>query len=72
MLEDAGRATGGAPKPQVRVSKAFDIYVREIAYNAQFYKSPAQRASWEATFIGDRHGVLSRPGALAIFFLITR
>ncbi|MCA8893177.1 MAG: tyrosine-type recombinase/integrase [Hyphomonas sp.] len=40
---------GGAPKPTVTVSQAFEIYLSEIAYNAQLYKSPNQRASWEKT-----------------------
>ena len=31
------------------MSEAFEVYVNEIAYNAQLYKSPNQRASWEKT-----------------------
>jgi integrase len=46
---DAEALLGGAPKPAVTVSEAFQIYVREIAYNAQLYKSPNQQASWEKT-----------------------
>lgn len=46
---DAEALLGGAPKPTVTVSQAFEIYLSEIAYNAQLYKSPNQRASWEKT-----------------------
>lgn len=41
---------GGVPKPHSKVtmvSKAFQLYVDEIAFDAQFRKSPAQRKSWE-------------------------
>lgn len=46
---DAEALLGGAPKPTVTESQAFEIYLSEIAYNAQLYKSPNQRASWEKT-----------------------
>jgi len=46
---DAEALLGGAPKPTISVSEAFEVYVGEIAYNAQLYKSPNQRASWEKT-----------------------
>ena len=48
-VRDAEALLGGAPKPTVSVSEAFEVYVNEIAYNAQLYKSPNQRASWEKT-----------------------
>lgn len=41
---------GGFPKPAdeaLSVSQVFDLYVEKIAFDAQFKKSPAQRASWE-------------------------
>lgn len=44
---DAEALLGGAPKPTISVSEAFEVNVGEIAYNAQLYKSPNQRASWE-------------------------
>lgn len=46
---DAEALLGGAPEPKVSVSQAFDVYLKDIAYNAQMYKSPAQRKSWEKT-----------------------
>lgn len=46
---DAEALLGGAAKPTISVSEAFEIYLAEIAYNAQLYKSPNQRASWEKT-----------------------
>ena len=48
-VRDAEALLGGAPKPTVSVSEAFEIYVSEIAYNAQLYKSPNQQAAWEKT-----------------------
>ena len=39
----------GATKPTISVSETFELYLSEIAYNAQLYKSPNQRASWEKT-----------------------
>ena len=48
-VRDAEALLGGAPKPTVTVSEAFQIYVSEIAYNAQLYKSPNQQAAWEKT-----------------------
>ncbi len=48
-VRDAEALLGGAPKPTVTVSEAFQIYVGEIAYNAQLYKSPNQQAAWEKT-----------------------
>ena len=41
---------GGASKPNpinVTVSEAFQLYIDEIAFDAQYKKSPAQRKSWE-------------------------
>lgn len=46
---DAEALLGGATKPTITVTEAFEIYLSEIAYNAQLYKSPNQRASWEKT-----------------------
>ena len=46
---DAEALLGGATKPTIPVSEAFEVYLSEIAYNAQLYKSPNQRASWEKT-----------------------
>ncbi len=46
---DTEALLGGAQKPTVSVSEAFEVYVGEIAYNAQLYKSPNQRPSWEKT-----------------------
>ncbi|MEE9380615.1 MAG: DUF6538 domain-containing protein [Hyphomonadaceae bacterium] len=46
---DAEALLGGATKPTITVSEAFELYLSEIAYNAQLYKSPNQRASWEKT-----------------------
>ena len=46
---DAEALLGGATKPTITVTEAFEIYLAEIAYNAQLYKSPNQRASWEKT-----------------------
>lgn len=46
---DAEALLGGATKPTISVSEAFEVYLSEIAYNAQLYKSPNQRASWEKT-----------------------
>ncbi|MBU2143421.1 MAG: phage integrase SAM-like domain-containing protein, partial [Alphaproteobacteria bacterium] len=46
---DAEALLGGATKPTIPVSDAFEVYLSEIAYNAQLYKSPNQRASWEKT-----------------------
>lgn len=47
--QDAEALLGGATKPTVTISEAFETYLSEIAYNAQLYKSPNQRASWEKT-----------------------
>ena len=47
--QDAEALLGGAEKPSITLSEAFEIYVRDVAYNAQLYKSPAQRRSWEKT-----------------------
>lgn len=46
---DAEAILGGADVPKVRVLDAFDIYIREIAHDAQMYKSEGQRHSWEKT-----------------------
>ncbi|WP_031555485.1 DUF6538 domain-containing protein [Parvularcula oceani] len=46
---EAEALLGGAPQPPVRVSDAFEIYLREIAFNDTLYKSPRQRYSWEKT-----------------------
>ena len=41
---DAEALLGGAKKPTITVTEAFELYLSEIAYNAQLYKSPNQRA----------------------------
>ena len=46
---DAVAMLGGATKPTITVTEAFEIYLAEIAYNAQLYKSPNKRASSEKT-----------------------
>jgi integrase len=46
---DAEALLGGATKPTIPVSDAFEVYLSEIAYNTQLYKSPNQRASWGKT-----------------------
>lgn len=50
--EDLVAVWGGVAKPtvgEIKVSKAFELYVAKIAFNDQFNKSPQQRYSWEKT-----------------------
>ena len=47
--KDAEAILGGVDAPKVRVSDAFEIYLSEIAHDAQMYKSKGQRKSWEKT-----------------------
>lgn len=48
-VRDAEALPGGAPKPTVTVSEVFQIYVSEIAWNAQLCKLPNKQAAWEKT-----------------------
>jgi len=42
---------GGVPEPDssLTVSEAFELYLREIAFDEQYRKSPKQKYSWEKT-----------------------
>lgn len=46
---DAEALLGGAAKPKITVSTALELYIRDIAHDAQIYKSARQRYSWEKT-----------------------
>ena len=45
--QDAEAILGGADKPLVTVSKALEIYIDQIAHDAQMYKSARQQYSWQ-------------------------
>ena len=49
ILNEAEALLGGAPKPPVLVSEAYEIYCREIAADELVGKSEAQKALWLKT-----------------------
>jgi integrase len=63
---DAEAILGGADVPKVRVSDAFEIYLKEIAHDAQMYKSKGQRDSWEKTKRTSIQYFISQMGDLAL------
>lgn len=64
--QDAEALLGGAPKPQVTVSQAFEIFRTKIAYNAVMYKSPNQRAAWEKKKSGSVQYFIDFAGDIAL------